>query len=134
MRLNGMSGNGIGKLCSAFLGIFNLQSSLVSHHRHTNSLTNTIQSILQFQIILFYFYFLFIFHISSEILMESQNLEINKNVARNPQPTSQKDATKKQVRSVYTVSTTTQSKKVTISKPPTDNKQPYRPAEGNVRI
>lgn len=62
--------------------------------------------------------------------MEAQSLEINKNVAQKPQSTSQKDSTKKQARSVYTVSTT-QSKKVTISKPPTDNKQANR-SEGNL--
>lgn len=61
--------------------------------------------------------------------MEAQNLEINKNIAQNPHSTSQKDTTKKQARSVYTVSGT-QTKKVTITKPPTDNRQPNRP-EGN---
>lgn len=61
--------------------------------------------------------------------MEAQNLEINKNVAQNPHSTSQKDATKKQARSVYTISAT-QTKKVTVSRPPIDNKQPNRP-EGN---
>lgn len=62
--------------------------------------------------------------------MEAQNIEINKNVAQNPHSTSQKDTTKKQTRSVYTISAT-QTKKVTISKPPTDNRQPTRP-EGNI--
>lgn len=62
--------------------------------------------------------------------MEAQNLEINKNVAQNPHSTSQKDSTKKQARSVYTI-TATQTKKITNSKPPTsDFKQPFRP-EGN---
>ncbi len=64
--------------------------------------------------------------------MEAQNIEINKNIAPNTHSTSQKDATKKQPRSAYTISTT-QSKKVTISKPPTDNKLPNR-SEGNALI
>lgn len=76
-----------------------------------------------------FFIFIFFSH-SSEILMEAQNLEINKNVAQNPHSTSQKDSTKKQARSVYTISAT---KKVTISKPPTDFKQPNRPEGNNIR-
>lgn len=62
--------------------------------------------------------------------MEAQNLEINKNVAQNPHSTSHKDTTKKQARSVYTIPAT-QTKKVTISRPTTDFKQPNRP-EGNI--
>ncbi|XP_037047077.1 spastin isoform X1 [Bradysia coprophila] len=58
-----------------------------------------------------------------EILMETQNLEIDKNVAQ--KTTLQKDSTKKQARPVYTIPAT-QLKKVTISKPPTDNKLPSR--------